>query len=132
VVYSHRASDFPGGQEGTGLDSLATARCAVDVAVDKRASDILVLDVRRVANLADYFVICTAETERQIRAVVEGIEEALLEAGIGRRQREGEPNSGWVLLDYGDVIIHVFAPAEREYYRLERLWRDAPAVVQIQ
>ncbi|MCL6647575.1 MAG: ribosome silencing factor [Chloroflexi bacterium] len=114
------------------MDSLATARCAVDVAVDKRASDILVLDVRRVANLADYFVICTAETERQIRAVVEGIEEALLEAGIGRRQREGEPNSGWVLLDYGDVIIHVFAPAEREYYRLERLWRDAPAVVQIQ
>lgn len=114
------------------LNSLDIGRLAVEVAVDKQASDIVLLDVRNVVNIADYFVICTAETARQINAVVEGIEQAFMGAGVGRRRREGEIESGWVLLDYGDVIVHVFAPEERDYYRLERLWRDAPPVVQIQ
>ncbi|GIW06940.1 MAG: ribosomal silencing factor RsfS [Dehalococcoidia bacterium] len=114
------------------LDSLEIGRLAVEVAVDKQASDIVMLDVRKVVNIADYFVICTAETVRQINAVVDGIEEAFVAAGIGRRRREGASESGWVLLDYGDVIVHVFAPEERNYYRLERLWRDATPVVQIQ
>jgi ribosome-associated protein len=114
------------------LNSLDIGRLAVEVAVDKQASDIVMLDVRNVVNIADYFVICTAETTRQINAVVEGIEQAFIGAGVGRRRREGATESGWVLLDYGDVIVHVFAPEERDYYRLDRLWRDAPPVVQIQ
>ncbi|MCS6801993.1 MAG: ribosome silencing factor [Chloroflexota bacterium] len=123
---------MPSPLEHEALDSLEIGRLAVEAAVDKHASNIVMLDVRKVVNIADYFVICTAETARQINAVVEGIEEAFVRAGIGRRRREGETESGWVLLDYGDVIVHVFAPAERDYYRLERLWRDAPPVVQIQ
>ncbi|MFN8532344.1 MAG: ribosome silencing factor [Dehalococcoidia bacterium] len=114
------------------LESLETGRRAIDVAVDKQASDIVLLDVRAVSSLADFFVICTAETGRQINAIVDGIEEEFSHSGVGRRRREGDAESGWVLLDYGDVIVHVFAPEERDFYRLERLWRDAPAVVQIQ
>jgi ribosome-associated protein len=118
--------------ESRALDSLEVGRLAVEVAVDKQASDIVMLDVRKVVSLADYFVICTAETARQINALVDGIEEAFVKAGIGHRRREGTTESGWILLDYGDVIVHIFAPEERDYYRLERLWRDATPVVQIQ
>jgi ribosome-associated protein len=114
------------------LDSLESARRAVEVAVDKQADDIVLLDVRNVANFADYFVICSAQTVRQIGAIVDAIEEAFQAEGLGRRRREGNPDSGWVLLDYGDVIVHVFGAEERDYYRLERLWREAPALVQIQ
>lgn len=92
----------------------------------------MLLDIRNVASFADYFVIASAETERQTQAILEAVDEAMLSDGVKPLGREGEPGSGWVLLDYGDVIVHLFAPAEREYYDLEGLWHAATPVVRIQ
>lgn len=89
------------------------------------------LDLRRIASFADYFVIMSASSARQIEALQEDLIQALKEAGVGIYHREGQPASGWVLVDISDVIVHIFAPEEREYYGLERLWSAAPQVVRI-
>ena len=107
------------------------ARKAVEVASDKQANDILMLDIRKVSGFADYFVICTGETERQMKAICEEIDAVLAKEGIPLHRREGLANSGWVLLDFGGVIIHVFAPKEREYYQLDKLWSKATPVLRI-
>ena len=104
----------------------------IDVASDRQASDLVLLDIRNVSLLADYFVICTAETGRQLRAVVDAVVEDVENRGQRPLHVEGSVDSGWVLLDYGGVIVHVFSPAEREYYRLERLWSDATVVLRMQ
>src|SRR5579875_291654 len=101
------------------LSGLDTARVMVDAASDRKAQDIVLLDVRKLSSLTDYFVICTASVERQIRAVGEAVEEALDAREIFPYKREGQPSDGWVLLDYGDVIMHIFSPAQRAFYRLE-------------
>jgi ribosome-associated protein len=90
------------------------------------------LDIRHISFLADYFVICSGETERQVKAIVDEITEKAKEDGVKPLHIEGDPPSGWVLMDYGDVIVHVFAPAVRDYYQLEKLWSDALLVVRIQ
>ena len=91
------------------------------------------LDIRNAASFADYFVIASAGSERQLRAVLDSIDEKIgKEHKIRPNGREGEPASGWVLLDYGDVIVHVFAPEERQFYDLEALWSSAVPVVRIQ
>ena len=113
-------------------DAADIARAAVDAAANKKADDILLLDIRDVTSMADYFVICSASTDRQLKAVVEGIEEELRNDGVRPVQVEGEQGSGWVLVDYGDVVCHVFKPAEREYYRLEELWQGAKTLVRMQ
>lgn len=114
------------------IGALETARVAVDAASEKKAQDIILLDVRAVSSLADYFVICTASVERQIRAVAEGIEEKLDELHVPVYKREGTADDGWVLLDYGDVIVHIFNPAQRAFYRLEALWDQAQVLVRVQ
>ena len=107
--------------------SRETAAAAARAAASKQAEDIVVLDVSRLIVITDHFVICTALSTRQIRTVVEEIERFLREQlGVRPARREGEGDAGWWLLDYIDVVVHVFAPTEREYYDLERLWRDAP------
>ena len=116
---------------GTALESLEVAQFIVDVASDKLAEDIVLLDLRGLAPFADYFVIMSAESSRQIEALEEDLTQALKESGIVRHHREGAPGSGWVLLDFSDVIVHVFSPEEREFYGLERLWRRAPQVVRV-
>ena len=108
------------------------ARKAVEVASDKQAGDILMLDMREVCPFADYFVICSGETERQIMAICDGIDEVLRKEGVTFHRREGAIDSGWVILDFGDVIIHVLAPRERDYYMLDELWSRATPVVRIQ
>ncbi|MCH7787260.1 MAG: ribosome silencing factor [Chloroflexi bacterium] len=107
------------------------ARLAVDVASDKLASDVVMLDIKEISSFADYFIILTAESSRQLRNLSEEIEKALKGAGIGLHHREGTPNSGWMLLDYGDVIIHMFGPEEREFYDLEGAWSRAIEVVRL-
>lgn len=82
--------------------------------------------------IADYFVICTGGTERQVRAIMAGIVEDLAETGTDPLHVEGQPETGWVVLDYGDVVVHVFAPEERKYYGLERVWAGAVPVLVIQ
>ena len=114
------------------LDSTELGRLVVDVATDKLALDIVMLDLRRVAPFADYFVIMSAESSRQIQALEEDLTQVLKDAQVKRFGREGTHASGWVLLDFSDVIVHIFGPEEREYYALERLWSEAPQVVRVQ
>lgn len=90
------------------------------------------LDIRTVSTIADYFVICSTESDRQIRAVLEAIDEGIKEQfGIDPRI-EGTPDTGWVVLDYSDVVVHIFSEEQREFYRLERLWSKAAPVVVLQ
>ena len=112
--------------------ALAMARRVVDVASDKKASDVILLQVSALTSVADYFVICSGGSERQLDAIADGITEALREEGQRPIGREGTAATRWVLLDYGAVIVHVFAPQEREFYQLERLWAEAPALLRIQ
>ena len=108
------------------------ARRVAEAAGDKQASDIVLLDARAVCSFADYFVICTADTERQIRAIYEEVEHTLKKEGVLPHHHEGLLDSGWLLLDYGDVIVHIFATSEREYYQLDKLWSEANLVLRIQ
>ncbi len=114
------------------LEPAQIARLAVDVASDKKATDIVLLDIRGVSVIADYFVICTGANPRQIRAIASAIDEKLSEQGQPAFHREGSPESGWLLLDFSDVIVHIFGPKERDYYRLERLWSNAKTVIYLQ
>ena len=115
----------------TALQPLEYARYAADVASDKLASDIVMLDISDVSDFADYFVILTVESTRQMRAVVEDLEHALEEKGCVRHHREGAPESGWMLLDFGDVVIHIFGAEERQFYDLESAWEEATELVRI-
>ena len=105
----------------------------VDLAEDKQASDIVLLDIRPVSIVADYFVIFSGNSERQLNALTRDIADTLKrEAKLTPLHTEGDPGSGWVLLDYSDVVVHAFSPNEREYYQLEELWNGAVPVVRIQ
>ena len=108
------------------------AHKAVAAASEKQANDIVLLNARKVCTFADYFVICSGEANRQIRAIYEEIEHALKKEGVKPHHREGTLDSGWLLLDYGDVIVHIFSTEEREYYRLDKLWDEAETVLRIQ
>ena len=92
----------------------------------------MLLDTHEVSGFSDYFVMCTGETVRQVTAIQEEIEHLLKREGILPHHREGTVDSGWLLLDYGDVIVHIFAPPEREYYQLDKLWSQASTLVSIQ
>ncbi|EOH87728.1 ribosome silencing factor [Enterococcus pallens] len=101
---------------------------AVKAADSKRAVDIVALDVSEVSLLADYFLICSANSDRQINAVVEAIMEKEEENQVEVKRVEGKDGGKWVLIDLGDLIVHVFSNSEREFYNLEKLWSDAPLV----
>ena len=90
------------------------------------------LDARTVCSFADYFVICTGDSTRQIRTIYEEVEHTLKKEGVLPHHHEGALDSGWLLIDYGNVIVHVFATAERERYRLDKLWSEASPVLRIQ
>ena len=83
-------------------------------------------------NFADYFVVCTGDTQRQIRAIYDEVEHTLKKEGVLPNHHEGTVDSGWLLLDYGDIIVHIFATFEREYYQLDKLWSQAKLVLRIQ
>ncbi len=107
--------------------SQAIATAAAEAARDKQAADVVVLDVAALLTITDYFVICSVASGPQLKAVTEAVEERV-RTGLDRRpvRREGDADGGWLLLDYIDVVVHVFGEEEREYYDLERLWSDAP------
>ena len=90
------------------------------------------LDTSKVCSFADYFVLCTGESQRQLKTIYEEIEHFLKKEGILPHHREGEADSGWLLLDFGDVIIHIFGIYERELYNLDELWNKAVPVIHIQ
>ncbi len=110
------------------LSPQAVVNIAVQAAKDKKAEDITVLDIRKVSIIADYFLICTGRSGTQVQAIAENIQEKLKKEDLDALRREGFREGRWVLLDYGDVVIHVFQEAERQFYNLERLWGDAPVV----
>ncbi|MFC2040917.1 ribosome silencing factor [Chloroflexota bacterium] len=114
------------------MEALVVARKVVEAASDKQATDIVLLDTQKVCSFADYFVICSGETQRQVKAIYDEVEHVLKKEGILPHHREGAPDSGWLLLDFGDIIVHIFAPFEREYYQLDELWSEAIPVVRIQ
>jgi len=103
----------------------------VDLAVSKLAEDVLLLDVRPVSDISDYFVICSAGSERQVQAIHEEVLTKLREVGVRPLHSEGTAASGWVLMDYGAVIVHVFTASIRHYYNLEQLWEEARTVVRM-
>ncbi len=103
----------------------------MEAALDKQAVDILMLDIRQVTSFADYFVICSADSGRQINAISDEIDGVLSKEGINIYHREGSADSGWVLLDFGAVIVHVFDQTTREYFDLEQLWGNGTPVIRI-
>jgi len=101
---------------------------AAETALNKKASDVTILDLSGLTVIADYFVICSGESTTQVKAVASAIEEELAKEGVKPRGVEGVAHSHWILLDYGDVIIHIFEKETRAYYNLEKLWMDAKTV----
>lgn len=112
-----------------GLSSLDKVMIAARAADSKKATDILIQDVRELVGITDFFVIVTAQNNRQISAVLDAIEEAeIKEAGVKPFSVEGAQEGFWALQDYGDFVVHVFQPEGRDYYRLEEIWNDAPTI----
>lgn len=104
------------------------ARHAARAALEKKALGLIVLDVRAVSSVADYFLIGSGKSTTHVQAIADAIREALKHEGVRPLHAEGVAESGWLLLDYGDVLMHVFLEDTRVYYALERLWGDAPAI----
>lgn len=104
------------------------ARRAARAALDKRAGDLVVLDVQRVSSVTDYFLICSGKSTTHLETITDAIRAELRGEGVNVLHAEGVAESGWVLLDYGDVLMHVFLEDTRLYYALERLWGDAPTL----
>ena len=111
----------------TPLDPPRLAQEIIDLAADKKAIDVVELDVREVVGYTDFFVVCSGNTERQTKAIHDAVHQALKdEQGLLPRRTEGVGEARWILLDYLDCVLHVFTPAAREFYRLENLWGEAP------
>ena len=112
--------------------SIDVARRMVELAEDKKAAEIVLLDLRSLTTMADYFVICSGGSERQLGAIADGIISGMRDEGIRTIGREGTPASHWVLVDFGDVIVHIFTPPERDYYSLERHWSEAKTILRVE
>ena len=107
-------------------------KIAVKAVDDKKASDIVVMDISGVASFADYFLLCTGDSSRQIHAIADEVEAKLAAKGYRAAHVEGYNHAEWILLDYVDLVIHIFSKKARAYYDLERLWRDAKAIDVVQ
>lgn len=112
--------------------ALDVARRIVELAEDKKAADIVLLDLGGLTTLADYFVVCSGGSERQLDAIANGIVGGMRDEKIRPFGREGTPASHWVLVDFGIVIVHIFTPPEREFYQLEKHWSEAKTVLRVQ
>jgi ribosome-associated protein len=112
--------------------ALELARRVVELAEDKKAADMVVLELAPLTTLADYFVICSGGSERQLDAIADGIVEGLRPEKVRPIGREGTAASHWVLLDFGSVIVHIFTPPERDYYGLEKHWSEAKTILRVQ
>ncbi len=111
---------------------LELARRIVELAEDKKAADIVLLDLTPLTTIADYFVIASGGSERQLDAIADGIISALRDEKLKPIGREGTPASHWVLIDFGSVVVHIFTPPERDYYSLEKHWAEAKTVLRVQ
>jgi ribosome-associated protein len=107
------------------IDNALVAAAAAD---DKLATDVIAFDVSEQIGIADVFVLCSGSTDRQVKAIVDAVEDRLRDVDGRPLRREGEREGHWVLLDYGDLVVHVMQKDDREFYALERLWKDCPAI----
>ncbi len=110
------------------VDIPAQVRIAVEAIQDRKALDLTVLDLSEVSDFTEYFLVSTGGSERQVRAIAESVNDKLRSEGTRPLHVEGQEHGQWVLMDYGDFLVHIFSEPLREYYRLERLWADAPDV----
>lgn len=118
--------------EGRELEPNELARKVVEIAADRKAENIVMLDISKVSIIADYFVICSGTSDRQVRAIAKEIDEKLGDVGINPINVEGMTEAKWVLIDYGAVFVHIFDPATREFYGLEQLWAGAQPILVMQ
>ena len=117
---------------GPSQDSQKMALAAAAAGLDKKAIDVEIIDVTGKVDYADYLVLMSGRSDRHVVSIADGIDEALSRLGVQPYHREGKPADGWLLLDYGDVVAHIFAPVQRDYYGLEKLWQTATTVVRVQ
>lgn len=118
--------------EGFATEAVELARTIADIIADKKGEDIVLLDIREQTLIADFFVICSAGSERQLKAIVDGVtEEVHKRYDVKPRYVEGDAHTGWVLIDYSDVIVHAFLPDTRAYYDLEGFWHDASVLLKM-
>ncbi|MCX8126325.1 MAG: ribosome silencing factor [Dehalococcoidia bacterium] len=118
--------------EGGFLETIEKARLIVEAVSEKQASDIVLLDTSQVCSFADYFVICSADSERQINAIAEEVDRLLTKLGDNFHRREGTADSGWVLIDDGAIITHLFSPSTRDFYQFDSLWSKAKILMRVQ
>lgn len=131
AVYSVRRP-APDTRRNRVLESPDLAQRIADVLSDRQAEDIVLMDISKVSTFTDYFVVATATNPRQMNALIDSLDRELRDEGIKARRVEGTADSGWVLLDFGDALVHLFAPEERGYYNLEGLWAKGVSVVHMQ
>jgi ribosome-associated protein len=114
------------------MPALELARTIVELAEDKKAADIVLLDLTGLTTVADYFVIASGGSERQLAAIADGVISGMRDRKIHAFGREGTAASHWVLVDFGSVVVHVFTPPERDYYQLEKAWSEAKTILRVQ
>ena len=105
-------------------DSKKYAKIAYDALADKKGENIKIIDISEVSPIADYFIIADGANQNQLQAMCDAVDEELYKAGCELKQTEGNRNSTWILMDYGDIIVHVFSKEDRLFYDLERIWKD--------
>jgi ribosome-associated protein len=110
------------------LESLQFAKLISELTKIKKAYNIKIIDLKNVSNIADYFVICSADSDRQVKAIADEVDKNLIERGIKCFHREGYETLNWIIMDYFDVVLHIFRAESRNYYNLEKLWGDAPTI----
>lgn len=106
------------------MDAREIAKLAYQALEEKKAKDIKIIDIRDISVIADYFVIADGENQNQLQAMRDSVDETLLKAKVEAKQVEGNQKSTWILMDYGDIIVHIFSKEDRLFYDLERIWRD--------
>lgn len=109
----------------TTIEPRELANTLMDLAAGKKATHVTLLDLRGVSIIADYFLICGGESARQLKAIAEEVRDKLDAQGVSPRRVEGTPDSGWILMDFGSVILHIFDQSQRDYYQLEEVWKHA-------
>lgn len=119
--------------EKTAIETTDLARYIVNLIADKKGENIVLLDIRGQTLISDYFVLCSGNSERQLKAIAEGVSEGLAENyHLKPRHTEGTPSTGWILMDFADIIVHIFTPNTRAYYDLEGLWSEAQVLLKMQ
>ena len=127
-----RGKPAPPPPPGIEMPALDLARRIVELAEDKKAADIVLLDLSGLTTLADYFVICSGGSERQLDAIAEGVISGMRDEKVHAFGKEGTAASHWVLVDFSSVIVHIFTPPERDYYQLEKAWSEAKTILRVQ